>query len=205
MPARERNKSMMRAISAVFLIFFATLLPAAPAVPAVAQNRTVFGIELGARFNVPQCAPGEGSYPAKPCYTGSGATPEAWGGHDYHVFLPSAGTPAFVRGYLIVSVKDGIVESVHINTWGFEAQQGAMTALKKQFGEPTRVSLKEGRNASRTRNRAQMAEWVFSDFSIMFDGVMGSIDWGQIQVSTHRYTKLMGDYGKRTNSSAPKR
>lgn len=191
----------MRARRAV-LGMAAALAFAAAGMPAFAQNRTVFGIELGAKFNVPPCASGEGSYPASRCFKGGANAIEAWGGHDYHVFLPSAGTPAFVRGELIVAVKDGIVESVHINTWGFEAQFGAMSALKKQFGEPTRTSLKEGRNATRTRNRAQMAEWDFSDFSVRYDAVTGSIDWGQINISTRRYTKLLHEPGKRRENSA---
>jgi len=185
---------------AVYAVMMAMLLAAAP---AFAQDRTVFGVELGARLNLPKCGPSEGSYPARRCFKETATAIKPWG-HEYHVYLPSAGTPAFVRGELIVSVVDGVVASVHINTWGFEAQYGALTALKKQFGEPTRVSLKEGRNASRTRNRAQVAEWDFSDFSVTFDGVTGSIDWGQIKVSTHRYTKLMSEYEKRKENSVPR-
>ena len=198
------SKRIMRAMRVVFFRFMTALLLAAAVVPAVAQDRTVFGMELGARFNLPKCGPGEGSYPARRCFNGTSAAPEAWGGHEYRVFLPSAGTPAYVRGELIVSVIDGIVESVHINTWGFEAQHGALSALKKQYGEPTRASLKTGQSASRSRNRARLVEWVFSDFSVTFDGVTGSIDWGLIKVSTHRYTNLMNDYEKRKVSPTPK-
>lgn len=187
----------MRTTAAVFLRFITGLLLVAAVAPAVAQSRTVFGMEIGGRFNVPQCGQAEGSYPARRCFKSITTKPEAWGGYEYHVFLPSAGTPAYVRGELIVSVIDGIVESVHINTWGFEAQYGAMTALKKQYGEPTRASLKVGRNATRTRNRAQLADWDFSDFTVTYDGVTGSIDWGLIKVSTRRYTKLMKDYERR--------
>lgn len=199
-----RSKRIMRAMSAIFFRLMTALLLVAAAVPAAAQDRTVFGMELGARFNVPKCGPGEGSYPARRCFSGTSAAPEAWGGYEYRVFLPSAGTPAYVRGELMVSVIDGIVESVHINTWGFEAQHGALAALKKQYGEPTRTSLKTGRSASRSKNRAQLVEWVFSDFSVTFDGVTGSIDWGLIKVSTHRYTKLMNDYEKRKVNPASK-
>ncbi len=195
------SEHIVQAMRAVYAVMTATLLAAAP---AFAQDRSVFGVELGARFNQPECGPGVGSYPVKRCFKETAAAAKAWGGREYHVYLPSAGTPAYVRGELIVSVIDGIVESVHINTWGFEAQHGAIAALKKQFGEPTRVSLKTGRNASRTRNRAQVAEWDFSDFTVTFDGVTGSIDWGLIKVSTHRYTKLMGEYEKRKDNSAPR-
>lgn len=187
---------MMRAMSTVFA-FITALLLAATAVPAAAQDRTVLGIELGARFNLPQCGPGDGSYPARRCFVRTAAATAAGVADDYRVFLPSAGTPAYVRGELMVSVIDGIVESVHINTWGFEAQYGAMSALKKQFGEPTRTGLKAGKNTSRYRHKVRTAEWVFSDFSVAFDGVTTSIDWGLIKVSTHRYAQLMNDYGKR--------
>jgi hypothetical protein len=194
----------MRVMSTVFG-FITALLLAAMAVPAAAQDRTMFGIELGARFGLPQCGPEDGSYPARRCFVKNPEAAAAGVGHDYRVFLPSAGTPAYVRGELMVSVIDGIVESVHINTWGFEAQHGALSALKKQFGEPTRTGLKAGKNTSRYRHRVRTAEWDFNDFSVVFDGVKGSIDWGLIKVSTHRYTKLMNDYGKRKENSAPKR
>jgi len=196
------SERMMQAMSAV-LGFVTALLLAATAAPAAAQDRTVLGMELGARFNLPQCGPGDGSYPAKRCFVRTAAATAAGGGDEYRVFLPSAGTPAYVRGELMVSVIDGILESVHINTWGFEAQHGAMSALKKQFGEPTRTGLKAGKNTSRYRHRVQTAEWVFSDFSVVFDGVTGSIDWGLIKVSTNRYTQLMNDYGKRKVNPVP--
>jgi len=194
---------MMRAVSTVFG-FITALLLAATAVPAAAQDRTVLGIELGARFNLPQCGPRDGSYPARRCFVKTLAATAAGVADDYRVFLPSAGTPAYVRGELMVSVIDGIVESVQINTWGFEAQYGAMSALKKQFGEPTRTGVKAGRNTSRYRHQVRTAEWVFSDFSVAFDDVTGSIDRGLIKVSTHRYTQLMNDYGKRKDTPAPR-
>jgi len=181
--------------------FVAALLLAATSVAA--QDRTVLGVELGARFNVPPCGPGDGSYPARRCFLRIPAANAAAGGHNYRVFLPKTGTPAYVRGELMVAVIDGIVESVHVNTWGFEAQYGAMTALKKQFGEPTRASLKADRNTARYRHRVQKAEWVFQDFSVAFEGVTGSIDWGLIKVSTHRYAKRMEERGKRGAAPAP--
>lgn len=195
---------MMRAMRTVFGVVAALLL-AATAVPAAGQDRTVLGIELGARFNLPQCGPKDGSYPARRCFVRTAAATAAGVGEDYRVFLPSAGTPAYVRGELMVSVIDGIVESVHINTWGFEAQHGAMSALQKQFGEPTRSSLKAGKNVSRYRHRVRTAEWAFGDFSVVFEGVTGSIDWGLIKVSTRRYTKLTHDYGKPKENPASRR
>lgn len=177
---------------------------AVAATPGMAQDRSVFGMTIGARFDVPQCGPREGSYPAKTCYKLIPAEGKTRSGHEFHVFLPSAGTPAYVRGELIVTVIDGIVESVHINTWGFEAQHGAITALKRQFGEPTSTSFKAGQNASRSRYQAQSAQWDFGDFMVVFEGVTGTIDWGQIRVSTHRYLKLAAGDAKRKDHPAPK-
>lgn len=174
----------------------AMLLMIAAAAPAQAQDRTVFGMQIGARFDLPRCGPGEGSYPARRCYRADPTSGKAWGGHEYRVFLPSAGTPAYVRGELTVAVIDDKVVSVHIPTWGFEAQHGAFTALTKQYGEPTRSGLKAGQNQYRSRYKAQSAEWKFDDFTVTFEGITGSIDWGMIKVSTHRYLKLTEAYEK---------
>lgn len=173
------------------------LLLVVTTVPVLAQDRTVFGMQIGARFDLPRCAPGEGSYPARRCYRADPTPARAWGGHEYRVFLPSAGTPAYVRGELTIAVIDDKVEFVHIPTWGFEAQHGAFAALTKQYGEPTHSGFKAGQNQYRSRHKVQSAEWVFSDFTVTFEGTTGSIDWGMIKVSTHRYLKLTGAYEKR--------
>lgn len=171
--------------------------------PAVAQDRMVLGVELGSRFLTPVCNPGETAFPSRLCFDGSLINRKAWGADEYYVFIPSAGTPPYVRGEIRVSVLNGIVESVQIGTWGIQAQGIALEALTKKYGVPTRAR-QEKQNALRSRFPTQFAEWELKDFSVKLDGTTGSIDWGRIEVSTHRYRKLVGDYEKQQPAKSPK-
>lgn len=175
------------------------LLPVTTA-SAVAQDKTVLGIELGTRFLVPACGPGDGAFPARLCFNGALINHKAWGADEHYVSLPRAGTPPYVRGEVRVSTVKGTVESVQIGTWGLEAQSGALASLTKKYGAPTRTRQQK-QNALRSRFPTQFAEWDLEDFSVKLDGTTGSIDWGQIEVTTHRYRKLVEDHEKRLPKS----
>ncbi len=178
------------------------LMSVATASSAVA-DKTVFGIELGTRFDIPACGPGDGAFPARRCFDGTSVNHKAWGADEYYVSLPRAGMPPYIRGECKVYTVKGIVESVQIATWGFEAQKGALTSLTKKYGEPTRAGKKK-QNKARLRFPPLFAEWDFEDFSVKFDGVASTVDWGRIEVSTHRYRKRVQDHEKRPAADSPK-
>jgi hypothetical protein len=161
-----------------------------------ARDKTVLGLEIGAQFRVPACGPGDGVFPSRHCYRGAPIHHKAWAANEYQVTLPSAGTPAYVRGDIKVFVIAGLVESVQISTWGIEAQPGTLTSLTQKYGEPTRATQQKLKGM-RSRFPTHYVEWDFSDFSVKYDGTTGSIDWGRIVVSTHRYRKLLEAREKR--------
>jgi len=165
------------------------------AAAAPAQDRTMVGVEIGAPFRVPACGPGDGTFPSRHCYRGVPVLHKASRASEYQVTLPSAGTPAYVRGDIKVFVIDGLVESVHVATWGIEAQPGTLTSLTQKYGEPTRASQHKLKGM-RSRFPTHYVEWDFKDFSVKYDGTTGSIDWGRIVVSTHRYRKLAEAHDK---------
>jgi hypothetical protein len=179
-----------------FVLLSGCLLMLAAITPAFAQDKMILGVELAARFLVPACNPGETAFPSRVCFDGSLTSRKAWGADEYYVFIPGAGTPPYVRGELKVFVVGGSVESVQVGTWGIQAQGIALEALTKKYGAPARAR-QEKQNALRSRFPTQFAEWEFGDFSVKLDGTTGSIDWGRIEASTHRYRKLLGDYEKR--------
>jgi hypothetical protein len=161
----------------------------------LAQDKDVFGIGLGSAFRVSQCGAKDGVvYSTRTCYNGAPGR-KAWGADHYDVALPNAEAPAYVRGELAVFVIDGVVEAVHVNTWGIQAQGGAMKALTAKYGEPAKA-WEQKRNTLRSRFNAQFAEWAFPDFSVKFDGMTRSIDWGQIDIATHRYRKRLEDHNR---------
>jgi hypothetical protein len=178
------------------ILFAGWWLMSALAAPAPAQDKTVLGLEIGAQFRVPACGPGDGIFPSRHCFRGAPIHHKAWGANEYQVTLPRAGTPGYVRGDIKVFVIAGLVESVQIGTWGIEAQPGALTLLTRKYGEPTRATQKKLKGM-RSRFPTHYVEWEFSDFSVKYDGTTGSIDWGRIVVSTHRYRKLLEAHEKR--------
>lgn len=157
-------------------------------------DRTVLGIEVGAPFTVPACSAREVSVSGRICFNADMIERKTWGADEYYVSIPSAGTPPYVRGELRVSVIKGVVESIQVGTWGIQAQSGALAALTKKYGDPTR-SRKQMHHALRSRFPTQYAEWDFDDFSVKLDGTTGSIDWGRIEVSTRRYQNLLRGEG----------
>jgi len=180
----------MRGRTRFLFLLALVLLGPAQATP----DRTVLGIELGSRFLLPECA-GSGAFTSRLCINGGLTKRKPWGADEYYVSLPRSGVPPYVRGELKVATIQGIVESVQVGTWGLQSQSGALAALTRQYGKPTRTALKK--KSANSRFAAQIAEWDLEDLSIKLDGSTGSIDWGLIEVSTPRYQKLVRDYEKR--------
>jgi hypothetical protein len=177
-----------------FLLLACLLLPATHA-SAAATGKTVMGIELESRFALPECGAGSGTLTSRLCVNGGVNNRKPWGAEEYYVALPRSGVPPYVRGELKVITVQGMVESVQVGTWGLASQSGALTALTTQYGKPTRT--RQLKKAANSRFAPQIDEWDLADFSVRLDGSTGSIDWGLIEVTTHRYQKLVKDYEKR--------
>ena len=159
------------------------------AAPAAAQGRSVLGIELGSRFLLPECG-GRGVVTSRACINSDPVVRNPWGADEYHVALPITGTPSYVRGEVKVATVKGIVESVQIGTWGIQGQGVVMAALTRDYGKPTRARQQKH---PLSKEPAQFADWDLADVAVRFVGTTGSIDWGLIDVSTHRYRKLVSD------------
>lgn len=185
-----------------FLALAGCVVMAAALAPAIAQDRIVLGIELGSRFQMPACKAGETASLSRLCFTGALTRRAATGADEYFVSNPTTDSP-HMRGDIHVMVFNNIVESVQVGTWGIEAQDNALTALTKKYGAPTRT-WQERPKGLRARISTKFAEWDLRDFSVRLEGSAGSIDWGRIGVSTHRYRKRIEDYEKRTPAKSTK-
>lgn len=181
--------------SHLHLLFVGCLILSVTAASAPAPDKAVMGIELGSRFLLPECGGGSGTFASQFCINKSLTNRKAWGADEYYVSLPRSGVPPYVRGELKVHTVQGIVESVQVGTWGLQSQSGALSALTSQYGKPIRTS--EKKKMANSRFAAQFAEWDLAEFTVKFEGSSGSIDWGLIDASTHRYQKLVKDYEKR--------
>jgi hypothetical protein len=180
--------------SAGTVLLAACALMSAAVHPAAAQGRGMLGIELGSRFLLPECGAGGGAVTSKACVSNEPVERKPWGADEYHVALPVAGTPSYVRGEIKVVTVKGFVESVQVGTWGIQSQDGVLAALTGLYGKPTRFREQK---QPLSRTPAQFADWELADFSVKSLGSTGSIDWGLIEVSTHNYQKLVSNYEQR--------
>lgn len=171
---------------------FPLLLPIlmfSPAVPAAGPDMALFGIVLGARFDLPPCAAGEDALTRRHCHNPAHAEKLPWGGETRRVFYPRPQVVPWARGEITVEVADGIIEAIHVQTWGIQSQDSALEALQKQFGPPTRLRS-EKLKAQRARLPGKFALWELKDATVTLDGVTTTIDWGRITLATHRHRKL---------------
>lgn len=157
--------------------------------------KTMFGIELGSRFTIPACARGEDTMAKRYCYAEALTTRTAWGSEERHVFYPRAETVPWARGEMVIDVANGIIEAIHVNTWGIEAQTLALDAMVLKYGPPTR-SRSEKIKGLRSRWPTKYAEWDLKDFSVRLDGTTGSVDWGRVTMATPQHQKMRKAAGK---------
>lgn len=177
-------------------LLITALLLAATAGHAADPAKTMFGVELGTRFTIPPCARGEDTMAKRYCHAEALSAKTAWGSEERHVFYPRAETVPWARGELVVDVAGGIIEAIHINTWGIEAQTIALDEMTKKYGPPAR-SRTEKIKGLRSRWPTKYAEWDFRDFSVRLEGTTGSVDWGRVTLATARYQKTARDLPKR--------
>ncbi len=158
--------------------------------------KTMFGVELGTRFAFPPCARGEDALTKRHCFNAAQTARTAWGTEEQHLYHPRAEVVPYARGELTVETVNGVIEAVHVNTWGIEAQGSALDALKKKYGNPAR-SRAEKMKGLRSRFPVQYAEWDMKDFSVSFQGAISSVDWGRITLASPRYQKILKDHAIR--------
>jgi len=177
-------KTLRQLLPALCLLVFATATAAAN--PA----KTLFGVELGSRFLIAACAPGEDTMTSRLCYTEGLTRKTAWGSEEHFVFYPRTATTPWARGEMIVDVRDGYIAAIHINTWGIQGQGTALEALTKKYGPPAHSHRKKI-PALRSRIPSQFADWDLKDFSVKLDGTTSTIDWGRITLETHAHRKII--------------
>lgn len=169
------------------------ILSGSMAVHAADPAKTIFGVELGTRFSIPPCARGEDTMTRRHCYAESLTVKTAWGSEERHVFYPRTETVPWARGEMVVDVANGIIEAIHVNTWGIEAQTMAIDEMTKKYGPPTRHRTEKIKGL-RSRWPTKYAEWDLKDFSVRLDGTTGSVDWGRLTLLTQRHQKMSGNH-----------
>lgn len=184
---------MMPAMFRFRHLLFALLLPLALQAQAADPAKTLFGIELGTRFTIPPCGRGEEAMARSHCYSEAQNARTPWGTDERHVHYPRTEPAPYARGELVVELFDGMIEVIHVNTWGIEGQGPALDALTRKYGPPTR-SRTEKIKAHRARIPSLFAEWDFRDFSLRLQGTTTTIDWGRITLATRRHSQRLAEH-----------
>ena len=182
--------SLLRQLSLPPLLIILPWLMYTPVAQAADNAKTLFGIELGSRFAFPVCAVGEDALTSRHCHNPAQAEKLPWGGEARRVFYPRPQVVPWARGEIIVDVVDGVIEAIHINTWGIQSQDSALEALQKKYGPPSELRS-EKLKAQRARLPGKFAQWNLQDYHIQLDGVTTTIDWGRITLMSPRYRKIV--------------
>ncbi len=181
----------MVAMNASLVVPLLCLLAAAVSAASAAEPaKVLFGAELGARFAFPSCARGEDAMTRRHCHVEALAAKTPWRSTEYRVFYPRDATAPYARGELVLDVVDGVIEAIHVDTWGIQGQGSALEALTKKYGPPAR-SYTEKIKAHRSRFPSRFAEWEFADYTVRLDGTTTTIDWGRITLATRRHRELV--------------
>lgn len=187
--------------------------------PALAHATDFMGIELGAKFDMPECQfTGEGylarytfvfDQPVRPCWKRSilkGKPGEALDkDSSFKIdFVTSDGkTPLGVGADSTLIVIDGVVEGVQATTNGYEHQDSILRALQTKFGKPTSLKEEAMENRMGASFRSHEAVWKTPALEVKFSGMVSRIDFGYISVFTPKATAFVEEEYERKQKAAP--
>ena len=175
---------------------------------APAPTTAVMGVELGKPLTIAECMyHGKSKRPGgylsefdtkntlRPCYqvkdrylVEKPASQIAAGVVEVKLLLGN--TPAGIDWNKITgTLIDGALHELRIGTTGVRDQEAVLYQLKAKFNVPTDAKVEQVQNRMGATFSAVDASWRFSDLSIQFYGLLGSIDKGLILLSTPKGTE----------------
>jgi hypothetical protein len=173
---------------ALALIAQAAAAAAAPALPVV------FGMQLGAPIDLPECARAPEKYPTpgqpSPYRTDQVRTCEMLpppltptkGG----VWFDPAKIPEIVAGNIVgVTIEDGRLEAITAMTLGDSNAPAIVDKLTAKFGAPTNTST-ETVIVSRVPLTGQRIVWVRPGFVVEYDTASTELNRGHLTIETAR-------------------
>ncbi|MGB3391807.1 MAG: hypothetical protein WA956_11710 [Stenotrophomonas sp.] len=142
--------------------------------------------------------------PDKPCwkhsYTSKPTTP-----------LPNSGKVSVIPenqfpGVKDINVKliDGIVEDITLITYGEGVQDKIYASLVQKYGSPTTREVTKAQNRMGAEFSNIVAEWKFTNLTVSFAGIIGSIDTGIVSASTPKAENAQAAERRERESAEPK-
>jgi hypothetical protein len=187
------------------LVILLAVLSAANAQPQGGRTAetSVFGVvRVGEKFALEQCvrmANNEyvGIYTA-PCYEHPAALREIYKTlgktktldgplQTGNVLVRFSQTPNLVAGVSIsVQVIEGNAEFIQFQTAGVSTANDVFEALKIKYGAPTKAEQVKVKTMQGAEFSAPTAQWKFDNLTVLFEGVSGRVDQGQVIIATKK-------------------
>lgn len=153
----------------------------------------IYGIEVGAAINAPECqkttlgnsvsyAPSTPS----PCMRGASATagPGDFSNGGFMAF-PWGDAPKYAATNMVgISATAGIVGVVRVSTTGYRVQDLMLADLTAKYGRPTSSKTVPFQNAMGARYDGIAASWDLGPYQIEFLGMTTATDAGSLLVGT---------------------
>ena len=170
------------------LLLSAALLTTA--LSATAQS-TVFGLELGKELTIPECSRDRlGHYEIMPkamcfkrVFDEKSKVPVLNGSIEAE--LPSGTGPEFIKGStVLLSLKDGKLEGMGLQTHGLATEDLVLTALNEKFGTPAELKKETVRNGFGATYAGTVATWSKPNLSVFYESVHGNVKTGFVRIET---------------------
>jgi hypothetical protein len=190
------RRTIMRTLAIV--TFVAVVATTAFAQSKAAPSMTVFGLELGAPFTVPECSLlklGRKDYiyaenDKTVCYelnfVRSKSDPRSMPVTDGSVKLRFPMDQAVIGISMSAGIVKGNLEAIDIGTLGISDQDAVLGALEKKYGTPPSLTAGSVQNAMGAQFPTILAVWHFNepDLTIVYKSVDQRIDRGSISIQT---------------------
>jgi hypothetical protein len=168
---------------------------------AAEQSVSLYGVELGKPFTLPEC-PLSGQ--TAMCFqrtTGTAfdvAAPISRGERSVAVYFASGEMPSIVNyRYFGVQLSDGVVQQISIVTKGVSAQEDTLRQLTQKFGPPGSAPTKVMQNGFGATYSSVDALWHIGNYWLSFRGIDGRADRGSILALTDSaYSQIKAESAK---------
>jgi hypothetical protein len=211
------------------LVVLSVLFASVASAQMKTADATVFGLHLGEKFSVPECARSKSSdasaveydyeTPSSPCFEvdpvlrkdlrefgGSIPPPPnapVLNDENTKIHFPN-NMLADLTLDLEAEIIDGNLEGVFIGTDGLTSQDRILATLKAKYGDPTVLEEQRKQNAMGAVFNCHHASWQFDNLVVTFLGAADQTDVGIVSIETKKHAEFRRTNSERVQAEAPK-
>lgn len=152
---------------------------------ADAKNPTLLGIEVGGKFEVPDCAAGgPGGQTPEVCSQIRVIQPWRDGplAEFYNIYPAVERRPTWITTFEAI-VRNGVVIELRVHTKGLSVQDEAFDAIRTRLGQPRSRMEKQWQHRTLGRVVSISAQWRTRGWQADFESILGDLDAGLLTLS----------------------